>query len=242
MLMINAIEIKKLNKSFLRNLPQGLRCFNLLYNFLINRQTLNVTKVSVLVDLNLSIGVGKIIGFNGANGSGKSTLLRIIAGIYTFDCGSVVVNGKTLYLSGYSVLVNKDLTILENFLYIPLIYGVSEESIRETSLSILDEVGLTEHLDRKTFTLSEGQKARLGFAISFFIIQNRNPDILILDEVFAGGGDVEFKQYSVNKIRQIIKGKTVLMVSHDENLLLRECDMFYQMKSGNLTPMNPCNK
>ncbi len=238
---MNAIEIENLNKSFLRNLPQGMRCFNLIYCLLRNSQKINTSKVPVLVDLNLSIEAGKIIGIKGPNGSGKSTLLRIISGIYSSDSGKVKINGTILYISGYSILINKGMTVLDNFLYVPLMYGISDRSIRESSLPILEEVGLSEYLDRKTFTLSDGQRARLGFAISFFIIKSKNPEILILDEVFAGGGDDDFKKYSIAKIRQIIKGKTVLIVSHDRNLLERECSIFYKMNNGTLEPIHFSN-
>ena len=57
----------------------------------------NFGELKALDKVSFSVPKGSIFGLVGANGAGKSTLMRIIAGIYTADDGSVLINDEPVY-------------------------------------------------------------------------------------------------------------------------------------------------
>ena len=73
-------------------------------------------------------------------------------------------------------------------------------------------------------------KARLGFALAVF----SEPDLLIIDEVFAVG-DKDFKQKSRKKTKQMFKsGKSILFSSHSENLIKQFCSRVVYLRDGKI--------
>jgi len=230
---MNVLELKKVSKSYLKDLPTGFAFFNLLYALLFNRQILSMQKRLVLKDVSFDLKRGEVLGLRGNNGSGKSTLLRIIAGIYKSDSGEIIINGSILYFSGYLEMINKNLTVEDNFYHVSRMYGISDEIIESKIKTLLDEVGLSDYLDKKTKILSSGMLSRLGFVISHFVIEQIKPDILLLDEVLTGWGDENFQKYSEDKIQGLLKRNySIIFISHNLEQLKKICHRILILENG----------
>lgn len=192
----------------------------------------------VLNGINLEINKGEVVGVLGKNGAGKSTLLKIISGIYFPTSGSVEVNGTIASLIELGAGFNKELTGRENIYFKGHLLGLSEKYMSKHIDSIIEFADIGEYIDMPLGTYSSGMSARLGFALAV----NADPDILIIDEVFAVG-DKNFQQKSRAKTEELLKsGKTVLFVSHSENLISEFCNRVVYLKDGVIDYDGPVEK
>ncbi len=182
----------------------------------------------VLNGLNFDIHDGEVVGILGANGAGKSTLLKIISGVYNPTCGSVQVNGKVSSLLELGAGFNPLLSGKENIYFKGKLLGLSKKEIDEKIDDIIEFADIGEYIDMPISSYSSGMNARLGFALAVHV----DPDILIVDEVFAVG-DRDFQQKSKQKTIEFFeKGKTVLFVSHSESLIRDFCTRVLYLQNG----------
>lgn len=179
-------------------------------------------------NLSFSVEKGDVVGIIGKNGSGKSTLMQIISGITYPTSGTVKVNGSVGALINLSAGFNPDFTGRENIYYKGMLLGMTKEDIDKIIDPIYDFVELNEYFDLPLRMYSSGMSARLGFALAVF----SNPDILIIDEVFAVG-DRAFQVKSKAKIVELFKsGKSILFSSHSEQLIREFCNKVLYMRNG----------
>lgn len=170
---------------------------------------------------------GEIIGIIGENGSGKSTLLRVIAGIYDSE-GKITANGKIISLINLSIGMQLRLTMKDNIYLCCSLFGSSQKDIKQRFNSIVEFAELENFVNTKIYQFSEGMKQRIAFSIAI----HSNPDILLLDEVFEIG-DEDFKIKSANKIKELVnKEVTVLLVSHELQMIKKYCDRVIWTKDG----------
>lgn len=227
---IKKIEVVGVSKTF--NLIESSRMF---LHFLVHSFKPPVKKIEVLKKINFDIYDNEIVGIIGRNGSGKSTLLKIIAELYSKDSGIIKVNGKSLYINGFSQATNPELTVKENIFLNATIFGLTDKQIKSRLQEIIDFSGLKDFLEVKVQKLSSGMIARLNFSIAFHCIKHRKPEILLLDEVFSSGGDLEFQKKSIEKMEELIKeGATVLLVSHSEELIKKYCKRVIWLEKGKI--------
>lgn len=182
----------------------------------------------VLNGLNFEVKDGEIVGILGVNGAGKSTLLKLIAGVYTPTSGSVKIDGKVSSLLELGAGFNPILTGRENIYFKGGILGMSTEEIDEKIDDIIAFADIGDYIDMPLMSYSSGMGARLGFALAV----NVDPDILIIDEVFAVG-DKDFQQKSKEKTMEFFEqGKTILFVSHSEDLVRTFCTRVVFLNDG----------
>ncbi len=192
----------------------------------------------VLNGLNFDIHDGEIVGILGANGAGKSTLLKIIAGVYTETAGSVKVNGKVSSLLELGAGFDPMLSGRENLYFKGNIMGLTKEEIDEKLDEIIEFADIGDYMEMPLNSYSSGMRARLGFALAI----NVDPDILIIDEVFAVG-DRDFQKKSKVKTMEFFeKGKTVLFVSHSESLIKEFCTRVIYLQDGFVNYDGPVNE
>ncbi|MBE9227043.1 ABC transporter ATP-binding protein [Phormidium sp. LEGE 05292] len=187
-------------------------------------------KKLVLDRVDLTIAAGEKVGIIGVNGSGKSTLLKVICGIFQPTKGQVKVWGKIAPMIELEAGFDPELTIWDNIILYGVMLGFSQKEMQQRINSILAFAELEEYVSIPLKALSSGMVARLGFAIATDV----EPDILILDEVLAVG-DERFK----NKCKQRLKNfwdanATVLLVSHDLNLVEQFCDRVIWLDRGKI--------
>ncbi len=169
------------------------------------------TTFDALKDISFEIPKGSVFGIIGSNGAGKSTLLKTMAGIIPPTSGQVITNGKLDSFIQLGAGFDAELNAVENIYLNCSLHKMPKRLIKERVPSILDFAELTEFSNTPIKYYSSGMFARLGFAVAI----ERNPDILLVDEILSVG-DVRFREKCDDVFnRYLSEGKTILMVSHD---------------------------
>jgi len=194
--------------------------------------------ITALKNVSLSVSSGDILGIIGENGSGKSTLLRIIAGIYSQSLGEIQVNGKIVSLINLNVGLKERLSMRDNIYLSCSLFGLSNKEIKERFQKIVEFSELGEFVNTKLYQFSDGMKQRLAFSIGI----NCNPEILLLDEVFAVG-DEEFRIKSARKIQELVKsGASVILVTHELWMIEKYCDSAVWLDGGEIIKKGDAKK
>lgn len=187
-------------------------------------------RFKALDDVSLEIEGGDILGITGSNGSGKSTLLRIMAGIYAPESGTLSVDGKVISIINLGVGLIERLPMRDNIFIVGSLFGMNRKSIREKFDSIVSFSELEQFIGTKIYQFSAGMIQRLAFSIAI----HADPDILLLDEVFEVG-DESFRKKSSEKIKQLARnGSAVILVSHDHELIERNCTSVIRLEHGRI--------
>ena len=179
----------------------------------------------------LELPMGSVTAVIGHNGAGKSTFTRCLCGLQKGFKGSVTMNGKTyrpkemLRLS-YMVMqdVNHQLfaeTVLEE-----VMLG-AEASQMQTALEILDRLNISAYRDRHPMSLSGGQKQRTAIA-SALLAGKR---LLVFDEP-TSGLDFRSMECTAQLLRSLPRQMTVLIVTHDMELIDRCCTHILHLEKG----------
>jgi ABC-type polysaccharide/polyol phosphate transport system ATPase subunit len=188
-----------------------------------------------LKEVSLTVPGGEILGIIGANGAGKSTLLKIIAGIYPPTEGKIYVKGNLAPLIELGAAFNPELTGAENIFFVGSIYRVPRWQIREKFEQIVEFSGLRRFINSPIKNYSTGMFLRLAFSMVIFF----EPDIVLIDEVFAVGDEV-FQQKSFEKILSFReRGATIVFVSHDLNLIQQICNRVLVLDRGRVNFIGP---
>ena len=167
----------------------------------------------VAVDhLDLTIHKGEIFGLLGPNGAGKSTTILMMLGLTEPDEGYVKVCGNDSAIRPIEVkrcvgYLPEDVGFydehsgLENLVYTARLNGFSARDAREKAVDLLNRVGLSGVIHKKTGKYSRGMRQRLGLADVLI----KNPEVIILDEPTLGidpTGVREFLQMIVDLSRE----------------------------------------
>lgn len=170
------------------------------------------------------------MGIIGVNGSGKSTLLKSLAKILPLSEGKLWIKGKIAPLIELGAGFNPELTAGENVFLSGTLLGLTNETIRKNYYKIIDFSGLEKFIDIPLKNYSSGMFIRLAFSIAVHL----EPDIVLIDEVFAVG-DEPFQQKSFEKILSFReKGSTLLIVSHDLNTIARMSNKVIVLNEGRI--------
>lgn len=174
---------------------------------------------------------GDMLGVIGKNGAGKSTLMKAISGTLAPAAGEIHKNGTLCALLELSAGFDKEMTVKENVYLRGALLGYSKEFIDSKYDEIIDFADMRDFEDNPFRTLSSGMKSRIAFAIASLV----EPDIIILDEVFAVG-DGDFKKKSREHMQKILSdGKTTgLMVSHSLGSVRRQCNKVLWLDKGRM--------
>jgi ABC-type polysaccharide/polyol phosphate transport system ATPase subunit len=184
-----------------------------------------------LRDISLTVGRGRALGVIGANGSGKTTLLQVLAGVLRPTRGGVSVRGRTASLVDLSAGFHRDLTGHENLLIGGVLLGMPRAEVRRRYDEIVAFSGLaSDSLDAPLSAYSAGMGLRLGFSL----VVHTEPDVLLVDEVLAVG-DEAFRAQGIAKVDQLrSEGTTLVLVSHDLDLVRDHCDEVAVLEEGSL--------
>ncbi|MDD5119809.1 MAG: ABC transporter ATP-binding protein [Candidatus Omnitrophica bacterium] len=194
---------------------------------------INAGKVSweefwALEDISFQVESGQVLGIVGQNGAGKSTVLKLIAGMLIPDKGKVSLTGKVSTLMELGAGFNPELTGRENVIVNSKIYGLDEKLLDSRLPEIVEFAGLGRFIDAPIKYYSQGMYMRLAFALAIYV----EPDILLIDDILAVG-DEEARLRCLKKIFTLKeKGKTIILVSHDMDMIRKICDRVIFLKNG----------
>lgn len=181
-----------------------------------------------LHNINLSIKDGEKVGIIGHNGAGKSTLLKVISGIYPIQMGSISKIGNIAPLLELGAGFHPELTGRENIYLNSAFLGISKHKTSSIEKDIIAFAELERFIDTPVKYYSSGMYLRLAFSVATSI----EPEILILDEVFAGG-DAAFVKKAKTRMQHIVnKSKIMILVSHDDDLINKLCNRVIKMEKG----------
>ncbi len=186
--------------------------------------------VWALRDVDLDISPGQALGVVGANGAGKSTLLKLIAGILPPDAGTLEVAGKVVSLLELGAGFHPDFTGRENVYLNASIHGMSKDAVAGRMGNIIAFSELESFIDAPVRTYSSGMYTRLGFAVAAEL----DPDVLLLDEVFAVG-DAAFQAKCMSRIADFQRrGVTIVFVSHSQWAIQMVCNRAIWLSGGSV--------
>ncbi|CUH93875.1 ATP-binding cassette domain-containing protein [Herbinix luporum] len=176
----------------------------------------------VLKNLNITLSEGKISCIMGASGVGKTTLAYILMGLLKADAGQIIgLEGKKI-----SAVFQED-RLIEHWDAIKNINlvchkGVSKDEIHNN----LKEIGLTDYEEKAVSLLSGGMRRRVAIVRALLA----DYDLLIMDEPFKGL-DEKLKKQVINYLQNKVKGKTVIIITHDkEEVSMLKADLITMKK------------
>ncbi|HME87053.1 MAG TPA: ABC transporter ATP-binding protein [Candidatus Nanoarchaeia archaeon] len=189
--------------------------------------------VQALKGISFKVKKGEIFGLLGPNGAGKTTTTNILTGILTADSGTVLFFGekesertknKVNVANGYGSLTG-GLTVFQNLKVFAKIYNVKNPEQKIDSL--LQRFHAFDLKNRKVFTLSSGQKARVNVCKSLI----NDPELLFLDEATIG-----LDPHIASEIRREIKNlnTTIVFTSHMMQEVEELCDRIAFLSKGQI--------
>jgi ABC-type sugar transport system ATPase subunit len=205
--------------------------------------------VTALVDINLRLAPGEVLGLLGDNGAGKSTLLKILCGFQQQDSGQILLNGTEVRLRSVDharslgidavyqdlALVNQ-LSVYHNMFLNrekvrwPLL---SNRTMKRLAREYLDEMGVNiPSVEADVAQLSGGQRQAIAVARAVY----SNAKVLLLDEPLAAMGAKE-AAIILDLVRDLKRRSevSVIIIAHNYGQALEVCDRINLLQHGEIT-------
>lgn len=182
----------------------------------------------------LSLPKGRIIAVVGHNGAGKSTFARCLCGLNKRFNGTVRMNGRTYrkkqcIRQAYMVMQDVNHQLFTESVLDEVLLSMEEENVQRAE-AILESLGLLELKELHPMSLSGGQKQRVAIAAA--IASQR--EIIVFDEP-TSGLDLRHMEQVSSSLRQLkAMGKTLVIISHDMELILKTCDYVIHIENGSV--------
>ncbi len=200
-----------------------------------------------LLDLDLEVRSGEILGYVGPNGSGKTTTLKLLTGLLRPDRGEAWVLSRPLaerswrfevgYLPEHPYLYDY-LTPAEYLDYVGRLFGFPAARRRERTRELLAVVGLERSADLPMRRFSKGMVQRVGLAQALV----NDPKLLILDEPMSGLDPIGRRRVRELIVAQRRAGKTVLFSTHILSDAETLCDRVAVLRAGRLLRAGPLDE
>ena len=174
-----------------------------------------------------SLGSGNILGFLGPNGAGKTTTMRIILGLIDPDEGEVGWDGRPIdrvtrlrigYMPEERGLYPR-MPLHEQLVYHGRLHGMAKMAANDEATRLLEMLGLADRTDSKIEELSHGNQQRAQLSVALM----HGPDLLVLDEPFAGLDPIGVAALSAVLAERATSGAAVLFSSHQLDLVEDMC-------------------
>jgi ABC-2 type transport system ATP-binding protein len=190
----------------------------------------------VVNNVSFTVAQGEIFGLIGPNGAGKTTTIRIMMDITKPDSGEINVLGESLsedtknrigYLPEERGLYKK-LTVLESLTYLASLKNIKPRLANSRAEELLERVGMLLHKEKKIEELSRG----MGQIIQFLVTIIHDPQLLILDEPFAGLDPVNTELLKEIILELRSQGKAIILSTHMMNEVEALCDRILMINKG----------
>jgi len=204
----------------------------------VDRLSKRYEDVVALRDLSFQVRAGELFGFVGSNGAGKTTTMRIIMGVLGADAGAVRWAGVPLtfatrrhigYMPEERGLYPK-MRVLEQLVYLAELHGTPSDEARRNAARWLERLGLATRASDEVQALSHGNQQRVQLAAALVA----GPEILILDEPFAGLDPLAVDVMSAVLRDEARAGIPVLFSSHQLELVEQLCDRVGIIRHGRM--------
>jgi simple sugar transport system ATP-binding protein len=212
--------------------------------------------VTALVDLNLRLARGEVLGLIGDNGAGKSTLLKILCGFQPPDSGRILLDGQEVHLRSVDHarslgidVVYQDLALIDQLsvyhnMFLnrePLRGGLlNNRAMRRLARQRLDDLGIgLKSVDVPVARLSGGQRQAIAVARAVY----SEAKILLLDEPLAAMGAKE-AALILELVRDLKRrgGVSMIIIAHNYGQVLEICDRVNLLQHGRITLDKPASQ
>jgi ABC-2 type transport system ATP-binding protein len=191
---------------------------------------------AVVNDISFSVARGEIFGLIGPNGAGKTTTIRIIMDIIKPDSGEVTILDKKLSEASKNKLgympeergLYRKLKVIDFIIYLASLKGMDRHTAGEKANELLNQTGMLSHKRKKVEELSKG----MGQIIQFLVAIIHNPELVILDEPFAGLDPVNTELLKGMFVDLRNQGKAVILSTHRMNDVEELCDRILMINNG----------
>jgi len=191
---------------------------------------------------------GEFVGLVGRNGSGKTTLAKLFNGLYRPTKGTIIVDGVDVRTAsvqeltsrvGYSFQNPDDQifakTVRDELAFGPKNLKLPQDEIARRVESSASEVEITPYLNANPFNLSQGLRQRVAVAS----VLTMNPKVLIVDEPTTGQ-DLARSKIVMNLAKRLCdKGRTIVIISHNMDLVAEYCERLVVMLDGQVLVSGP---
>ena len=193
---------------------------------------------------------GEFLSILGPSGCGKTTILRILIGLLKPTNGTITKDGEDIthhspscrgmgiVFQNYALFEN--MTVLQNVEYALKIRKENKSAeakakVRERALTIIDQMGLSDHINKKPTELSGGQQQRVAIARTMVL----NPDIILFDEPMSAL-DVDTRLSLRAELKRIQKefGTTMIYITHDQEEAFAMSDRIMIMREANIVQLD----
>lgn len=183
------------------------------------RRQKTTSTFEALKGIDLVINEGESVAILGLNGSGKSTLLKLVSGVMEPDDGQVLTRGRVAGLIEVGAGFHPELSGRENVFLNAAILGMKRHEIEERYDEIVAFSEIEEFIDQEVKHYSSGMFMRLAFSVAIHV----ELDVLLVDEILSVG-DAPFREKCRLKFEELIaRGKTLVVVSHDMEMVRELC-------------------
>ncbi|MDU0314656.1 ATP-binding cassette domain-containing protein [Phycicoccus sp. M110.8] len=209
-------------------MPDGLRVDGVMHAF---GERLALDGVSC------EVPAGRLTGLLGPNGAGKTTLMRILLGVLVPDSGRVWLDGRRLEdvhdRRGWGYMPQERglypaMAAGPQVVHFARLHGLSRGEATQRARDLLGELELGDRWDERTDRLSGGMQQRLQLATALAHV----PEVIVLDEPFAGLDPVAVEQLSALLRRRAAAGCLVLFSSHQLDLVQDLCEDIVMVDHG----------
>ena len=193
---------------------------------------------------------GEFLSILGPSGCGKTTILRILIGLLKPTSGTITKDGEDItdhspsdrgmgiVFQNYALFEN--MTVLGNVEYALKIKKENKSAearakVRERALAIIEQMGLSDHINKKPTELSGGQQQRVAIARTMVL----NPDIILFDEPMSAL-DVDTRLSLRAELKRIQRefGTTMIYITHDQEEAFAMSDRIMIMREANIVQLD----
>ncbi|HMK46744.1 MAG TPA: energy-coupling factor transporter ATPase [Methanocella sp.] len=197
----------------------------------------------ILHDISFSAFSGEFIGIIGPNGSGKTTFLTCLTGLVHPGSGYLQVAEVSVMKAKTSDVARKvgfvfqnpnhqifEKTVIEEMTFACSNFKIDDAKTLRYTQDVLQRYGLATYARSHPLRLSYGEKRRLNLGS----VLPHDPDVIILDEPFIGQDAANCSRMINDLISLKAAGKTILIVSHDIDIIFRYCDRIVMFDRGRI--------
>lgn len=185
------------------------------------------TRKVILDRASFRVEPGNSLGILAPNGTGKTTIINMMAGLEKPDEGKITRTSRISFPLGFMGGVMGKHTGTENARYIARLYGLDPDYVEAFCRWLC---GIEEYFDMPVGTYSQGMRARFSFALMLAM----EFDIYLIDEGMPTTTDVSFNRKAGSILRDRLKGATVVIVSHQAEILEKFCRSAAVLRNGQL--------
>jgi ABC-2 type transport system ATP-binding protein len=226
--VVNAIEVSDISKQFVLRHTRSIK--EAVVWLAKGRKGDLSEKFHALKNVTLEVKTGETVALLGLNGSGKSTLLKHISGVMLPDSGTVRTRGRVAGLIEVGAGFHPDLSGRDNVYLNGAILGMTEQQVNDRFDDIVEFSEIGQFIDTEVKFYSSGMYLRLAFSVAV----HTDPEVFLIDEILAVG-DEPFQRKCIDKIQELARnGKTLVVVSHDLDLVSRICARGILLEHGNV--------